>query len=100
VGPWHALEEEVDPAFVSLIAELGERGLSLPVVGIDLPDAKGHSCGLEGELVWEELKIAVVASAEEAERPVATDWQVFELSRLKSDVSPLCTAVQAAGGNN
>jgi len=91
-------ELDIEPAFAPLVAELAGRTLPLPDVGIDLPDARGHTCGVEGELVWEDRRVAVVESLDGAERPVAPEWSVFELDALLSDVEPLVAALEQAAG--
>jgi hypothetical protein len=68
-------------------------------VGIDLPDRLGHTSGLEGELVWEALGIAVVESEDNAERPLAEGWTVFEQADLLTDIEPLIVALGAAEGD-
>jgi DEAD/DEAH box helicase domain-containing protein len=90
-------ELDVDPAFLPIVEALLEQGLPRPEVGLDLLDARGHTCGLEGELVWETEKVAVVESLDPAERPVAPDWRVFELADLLADIGPLIAALRTAG---
>lgn len=92
-------ELDIEPAFTPRVAELAGRAVPLPEVGIDLPDARGHTSGLEGELVWEDLEVAVAESLGDAERPVAADWSAFELDALLADIEPLVAALAHAPGD-
>ena len=89
----------MDPPFEPVVQALAGRSVPLPEVGLDLPDSKGHTSGLEGELVWEDEKCAVVESVADAERPVASDWTVFERAALLTDIEPLVAALHAAHGD-
>ena len=71
--------------------------IELPEVGLDLPDPRGLSSGIEGELVWESLRTAVVREIPEASRSrVAADWRVFELGQCVADMTPLISALRGA----
>ena len=54
----------------------------------------------EAELIWEDLQVAVVESMEDADRPAAPGWQIFELDDLLEEVTPLITALTTHPGNS
>jgi DEAD/DEAH box helicase domain-containing protein len=92
---WSALD--VGPDFKIIIEQLAEAEVELPEVGLDLPDARGLSFGVEGELVWESLRIAVVREFDEvAQRGVAPGWKLFGLVQCAVDVTPLVSALRGA----
>jgi DEAD/DEAH box helicase domain-containing protein len=92
---WSALD--VGPGFHVIIERLAEAHVELPEVGLDLPDPRGLSSGVEGELVWESLRTAVVRElAEGARSRVAPNWKVFELAQCVADVAPLVSALRGA----
>lgn len=94
---WSTLD--VSPAFEPIVQSLAQTGLALPEVGLDLPDAKGYSCGIEGELVWEPERVAVVeARSVTRAKPVAEGWRVFEREELLDGVEPLVEAIRVAKG--
>ena len=94
---WDELDADGD--YAPIVDALRSAASDLPEVGIDLLDARGHTAGVEGELVWEASKVAVVDSLEDAERPVDPDWAVFERDMLLQDPEPLIAALAARGAH-
>jgi len=95
--PWTALE--VEDAFRPLLEALAPLSLPLPEVGVDLPDDRGHSSGIEGELVWEDLRVAVVEELGEGDlEAVAAGWVLHTLAELLEDIEPLNQSITRAGG--
>lgn len=87
--------EDIDPDFKPLVATLAQKGVPIPSIGLDLPDARGFSSGVEGELGWEALRVAVVkTAAPDGSRPVAQDWTLFMLDALLENPEPLVHALQ------
>ncbi len=93
---WAGLD--VGAGFEAIVQQLASADVELPEVGLDLPDPRGLSSGVEGELVWENAKVAVVRSLAEgdAER-IAPDWRVFELEQCAADSTPLVSALRGQG---
>jgi len=96
LGAWLALD--IDPDFEPVAVALADRGAPMPQVGIDLPDARGHTSGLEGEFVWEDARVAVVERLDDAERPVAPGWTVFERAAAMADIEPVIAALNRSAG--
>ena len=88
-------ELDVEPEFTAVVEALRRQGLHLPEVGLDLLDARGHTTGLVGELVWDEARVAVVEDRSEAERPVDPGWRVFEVCELAADASSLVDVLRS-----
>jgi hypothetical protein len=92
---WSALD--VGPGFEALVEGLANTNVELPEVGMDLPDARGLSSGVEGELVWEPRRVAVVRTLNDNQRVrIAPEWSVFELASCAADITPLLSALQGA----
>jgi DEAD/DEAH box helicase domain-containing protein len=92
---WTVLD--VSPGFEAVIEHLALADAPLPEVGLDLPDARGLSSGIEGELVWETQRVAVVRDLTEAEASrVAPGWKVFVLATCTADATPLVNALRGA----
>jgi DEAD/DEAH box helicase domain-containing protein len=92
---WEALD--VGAGFESVIERLAEAQVELPEVGMDLPDVRGLSSGIEGELVWESLRVAVVRDLDEGSQTrIAPGWAVFKLVECAADAAPLIIAVRGA----
>jgi DEAD/DEAH box helicase domain-containing protein len=91
------VELDVGADFSAILGKLAEARVPLPTVGVDLPDAGGLSSGVEGELVWESQRVAVVRELREADaRRIAGEWKVFSLESCLADVGPLVAALQGA----
>ncbi len=91
-------ELDVGADFQVVVEQLATAEIELPEVGIDLPDARGLSSGVEGELVWEAAKVAVVRELAEGEAArVSPEWQVFVLDDCAADVTPLVSALRGKG---
>ena len=80
---WAALD--VEDEFIAIRDALSEHGLALPTAGKDLPDAAGHTSGLEAEFCWDAERVAIVEDSTEAERPVAPEWVVYDRVQLETD---------------
>jgi DEAD/DEAH box helicase domain-containing protein len=92
---WAVLD--VGPDFLPICEQLAAAQVDLPEVGFDLPDARGLSSGVEGELVWESLRVAVVRELSESMKAqIAPDWTVFELVACAADTTPLVRALRGA----
>jgi hypothetical protein len=92
---WSALD--VGAGFEAVVEALADAQVELPEVGLDLPDPRGLSSGIEGELVWESLRTAVVREIPNGARSrVAADWRVFELGQCVADITPLISALRGA----
>ncbi|MDD5306014.1 MAG: DEAD/DEAH box helicase [Deltaproteobacteria bacterium] len=95
-APWSTLN--VGRAFVPLCEELQSAGVDKPEVGLDIPNA-GGGVWAEGELVWEDRRIAVTDKARigDAVGEVALGWKVFAVEDLAS-IDPLLAALKTEGG--
>lgn len=87
---WAALE--VGLGVEKLVEALSETGIPLPEVGVDLPNARGLSSGIEGELVWEKQRIAVTRTVESGRDRIASDWKVFTVDECLVNVVLLVNA--------
>ena len=87
---WAALE--VGLGVEKLVEALSETGIPLPEVGVDLPNARGLSSGIEGELVWEKQRIAVMRTVESGRDRIASDWKVFTVDECLVNVMLLVNA--------
>lgn len=98
-GGWSM--NDIASDFASVADALYRSAVRPPEVGLDLPDARGLSSGIEGELVWEAERIAVVRVLPQAHR-IDPTWRVFALVDCVADVSPLFAALGAvpAGGSS
>ncbi|NOY93750.1 MAG: DEAD/DEAH box helicase [Deltaproteobacteria bacterium] len=98
-GPSDAGDEawlglDVSSSFVPVAEALAAEELPLPEAGIDLPDEHDFSCGIEGELVWMDARVAIVESRDkEGASPVADDWLVFEREEVLDDVGDVVAAI-------
>jgi hypothetical protein len=89
---WSALD--VGLGFEAIVKQLADAEVATPEVGLDLPDKRGLSSGVEGELVWEDRRVAVVRDLDDKTRSrIASDWTVFSLAQL-ADITPLVTALR------
>ncbi len=84
----------VGAGFEVIVEQLAAADVELPEVGLDLPDPRGLSSGIEGELVWEAAKVAVVRELGDDAARVSPDWQVFVLAQCAADVTPLVSALR------
>ena len=92
---WAGLD--VGAGFEVLVEQLADAEVALPEVGIDLPDGRDLSSGVEGELVWEAVKVAVVRELGDGDAArVSPEWQVFSLAQCAADVAPLVSALRGA----
>lgn len=92
---WDGLD--VGPDFQGLVVQLVAAGVARPEVGLDLPDARDLSSGIEGELVWESDRIAVVRELDGGEAArISPDWKVFTLAQCAVDATPLVSALGGA----
>ena len=73
----------------------------MPVVGVDLPDARGRAGAVLAELAWDGERIAILddVSREGAEARVADGWMLFSLTELTTSLEPLLAALRARGGS-
>ena len=93
---WDGLD--IDPEFAFVVDALRQLNVPLPQVGIDLLDARGHTIAVEAELLWEDLKLAVVETMEDAEGPPAPGWTVLTRDALLEDIQPLLDALTDTAG--
>ena len=92
---WAGLD--VGSEFQALVEQLAAASLERPEVGLDLPDVRGLSSGIEGELVWENDRVAVVRELDESEAArIAPDWKIFTLAQCVADATPLVSALRGA----
>ena len=95
------LSIDVGPDFASLVDLLAAAGVDLPSVGIDLPDARGLSSGIEGELVWESRRLAVVPDLEPGARgAIASGWTVLTITECGTDAARLIDALRRTPGGD
>ena len=99
-SPWDGVIQEVSDAFRPVVQSLSEEELPLPVVGIELPDARGRAGEVIAELVWDTLHICVVEDAyrAQAEAQSAPGWLLFTLGELTTSLAPLIAALRERGG--
>lgn len=89
------LAQDVTSPFVPVVEALAEYALALPEIGMDLPDARGYSCGIEGELVWAAAKVAIAESRDkEGARPLADGWLVFEREEVLDDAEGVAETIR------
>jgi hypothetical protein len=93
---WDALD--VDPEYAFLVDILRNLDVPLPEVGQDILNHKGHTLGVEAELLWEAQQLAVVESLDDLEGSLPTGWTVLELPDLQADPTPFETALANAFG--
>ena len=92
---WSSLD--VGTEFSQLIERLSETAVPLPEVGVDLPNQRNLSSGIEGELVWEAHRIAVVRSLQDGDQEkVATGWHLWSFEEFQSDIASLVIALKGA----
>jgi len=92
---WASLD--VVKEFSQLIEKLSETAVPLPEVGLDLPDERGLSSGVEGELVWEVQRVAVLRRVKDGDKDkVATGWQLLSFEEFETDIASLVKALERA----
>ena len=91
---WSKVRADVVAELRPLVRSAGISRLPLPEVGVDLPDARGHTSGVQAELAWPAQRVAVVLDedAEDASRDVASGWTVLRCS--SADLPSLQAALQ------
>jgi hypothetical protein len=94
------VRQEVSIAFRPLVDELAATSVEIPVVGIDLPDARQRAGAILAELAWEDERVAVLDDAcrNGAESRVAEGWLLFSLGELTTSPAPLFGALRERGG--
>lgn len=93
-GGWDSALD-VGSGFEDIVRQLAEAGVPRPEVGLDLPNRRGLSSGIEGELVWEAPRIAVVRELGDGDRnQIAEDWRIFVLVEVVADMTPLVNALR------
>jgi hypothetical protein len=100
-SPWDRVRQEVSAGYCALVDALAAAAVDpLPVVGVDLPDARGRAGAVLAELAWDDERIAVLDDAvrEGAEARVADGWKLFSLAELTASPEPLFAALRERGG--
>lgn len=101
-SPWDAVRQEVSPEFGPLVEQLIVASVELPLVGIDLPDARQRAGEVLAELAWEDARVAVIDDAyrDRAKAGVEEGWLVFSLAELTVSANDLFTALRERGGSS
>lgn len=100
-SPWDRVRQEVSAGYWALVDALAASVDRLPVVGVDLPDARGRAGAVLAELAWDNERIAILDDAvrEGAETRVADGWKLFSLAELTASPEPLLAALRERGGS-
>jgi hypothetical protein len=92
---WASLD--IGVGFAGLIEKLSATRVPLPEVGLDLPDERGLSSGVDGELVWEAARVAVLRKLQDGDKEkVATGWRLYSFEEFETAIASLVTALQGA----
>jgi len=92
---WDEVEAEVLESCRETAQLIRTLGLPVPEVGVDLPDAQGHSSGVTAELMWGDQQIALVFQddLDEAQREVPSAWRILAIESVSSETDELIAAM-------
>jgi hypothetical protein len=92
-------ELDVLPEFEPIVEQLQNAGATLPTIGEDVPSARGpqFTSDVLAELLWMDLRVAVVEQLDGSERAIPADWTLFTLAELLNDITPLLSALSLTG---
>ena len=98
---WKPVYENVSSSYEALVRTLEMKNAPVPLVGTDLPDEQGHSCGFIAELMWDTQKVAVVDSESltGAKGAVASGWLLLGSGELEQSLSSLFDALAERKGS-
>jgi hypothetical protein len=87
------------PEFEPIVEQLQNAGATLPTIGEDVPSARGpqFTSDVLAELLWMDLRVAVVEQLDGSERAIPADWTLFTLAELLNDITPLLSALSLTG---